>query len=189
MATGYGIRSTLVTSDLVNQVSLGGYDSIVTAETGDIGSNGGYQVKTTYNSYGCSNSGVFVELLDTVTWTNITYEVVLTGTSACWSFNHHENSYGPSPKSGNMEAYSESLGDRVSRPLNSWEVSTFQSHNRTFACNNNSNNFYHSSFNVGDPKRFFMQRRRNVNGSLAGPHVGRACTNGGTTIIRNIRIW
>lgn len=189
MATGYGVQSTLVTSDMVNQVKLGSFDTVVAAESGNLSPGGGYQIKTSYPSQNCSNSGVFVELLDTIAWTNITYEVILTGTSACWSFNHHTNSYGPSPGSGNILAYDESSGDRVSRPLNSWEVAAFQSNSRTFACHNNSNNFYHSNFDVGDPKTFFMQRRRNVNGSLAGPHVARACTNAGTTIIRNIRIW
>lgn len=189
MATGYGVASTLVTSALVNQVKLGGYDTIVAAETGNVGPNGGYQAKSTHGSFGCSNSGLYVELLDTVPWTNITYEVIVTGNSACWSFNHHTNTYGPSPGSGNMEAYSTTLGDRISRPFNSWEVAAFQSHNRTFACNNNSNNFFHGNFQVGDPKTFFMQRRRNVNGSLAGPHIGLACTGAGTLLIRNIRIW
>lgn len=187
MATGYGVQSTLVTSDLVNQVKLGSFDTTVTAETGNVGPGGGYQVKTSYNAYSCSNSGVFVELLDTIAWTNITYEVIITGTSACWAFNRA--AYGPSPQSGNMETYNESLGDRVTRPKNSWEIPAFKSHPRDYACNNNANNFYHNTYDVGDPKTFFMQRRRNTNGSLAGPHVGRACTNAGTTIIRNIRIW
>lgn len=187
MATGYGIASTLVTSDLVNQVKLGGYDTIVSAETGNIGPNGGYQVKTEYPTFNCSNSGVFVELLDTIPWTNITYEILTTGASACWTFNR--TGYGPTPTDGNMASYNESLGDRVSRPKNSWEVAAFQSHAKDYACDNNSNNFHHGNFQVGNPKTFFMQRRRNVNGSLAGPHVGKACTGAGTTMIRNIRIW
>ena len=187
MATGYGIRSTLVTSTQVWSVALGSYDSIVTAETGNVGPNGGYQIKTTHTSYGCSSSGIYIELSDVIPWTNITYEVILTGGSSCWSFNY--NAYAPGAAAGNMLAYDESAGDRISRSLNSWEVSAFQSHDRTSACDNNSNNFYHGSFNLNNPKTFFIQRRRNVNGSKAGPQMGRACTSSGTTIIRNIRIW
>jgi hypothetical protein len=187
MATGYGIRSTLVTSNQVWSVALGSYDSIVTAETGNVGPNGGYQIKTTYTGYGCSSSGIYIELSDSIPWTNITYELILEGNSACWTFN--ENAYAPGSALGNLLTYDESAGDRISRPLNSWEIPAFQSHAKTSACDNNSNNFYHGSFNTNNPKTFFIQRRRNVNGSKAGPQIGRACTGTGTTIIRNIRIW
>jgi hypothetical protein len=189
MSAVTGIYSTLVTSNLVNQVKFGAYNTVVTAETGDIGTGGGYQVKSEHGGFGCSNSGMYVELLDTIPWTNITYEVSVEGGASCWSFNHHTNGYGPSPGSGNMLAYSEASGDRISRPFNSWEVPSFQSHNRTFACDNNSDNFYHGTYQVGNPKTFFMQRRRNVNGSLAGPHIGIACVGAGSLLIRNIRIW
>lgn len=187
MAAGYGIQSTLVTSAQIWSVNLGSYDSIVTAETGNVGPNGGYQIKTEYSGYGCSSSGIYLELTDSIPWTNLTYEVILTGNSACWTFN--DNAYAPGAAYGNMLTYNESAGDRISRPLNSWEVPAFQSHGKTYACDNNSNNFYHGSFNSNNPKTFFMRRRRNVNGSKAGPQMGRACTGTGTTIIRNIRIW
>jgi len=187
MATGYGIRSTLVTSDLVNQVLINSNTTLETAETGNIGPNGGYQVKISNGGHGCGNSGVFVELLDTIPWANITYEVIITGTASCWVFNHPGGSYGPGG-GGNILAYNEALGDRVSRPLNSWEISGVSAV-KTYACDNNSDNFMRSQVNPNNPKTFFMQRRRDVNGSLAGPQHGRACVSSGTAIIRNIRIW
>jgi len=188
MATGYGIASTLVTSTLVNQVTINSNTTLESAETGNLGPNGGYQVKISNGGHGCGNSGVFVELLDTIPWTNITYEVILTGDASCWVFNHPGGSYGPGG-GGNILAYNEALGDRISRPLNSWEIPATAPHDRTYACNNANTNFMRSAVSPNNPRTFFMQRRRDVNGSLAGPQHGRACVSAGTTIIRNIRIW
>ena len=188
MATGYGIRSILVTSDLVNQVQIGSLNTLEVSETGDIGPNGGYQAKVSNGGHGCSNSGIYIELLDTIPWTNITYEVILTGDASCWTFNHPGNSYGPGG-GGNILAYNESLGDRISRPLNSWDIPATSTHDKTYACDNASNNFMRGPVSPNQPRTFFMQRRRDVNGSLAGPQHGRACVSAGTSLIRNIRIW
>lgn len=188
MATNYGLASRLVTADLVHEVQIGDNTTLVTGETGNVGPNGGYQVKISNTSHGCGSSGVYVIIKDTIPWTGITYEMVLTGVASCWSFNHAGSNYGPGG-TGNLLGYSEAAGDIISRAIRSWEVPAFQTHNRTFACDNNSDNFFHSSFHQGDPKIFYMKRRRNVNGSLAGIQHGRACVAAGTTIIRNIRIW
>lgn len=188
MATNYGLGSTLVTANLVHEVQIVTNTTLITEETGNVGPNGGYQVKVSNSAHGCGSSGVYVVIKDTIPWRGITYEMVLTGVAACWSFNHPSGNYGPGGN-GNLLGYSEAAGDVISRSVRSWEVSAFQTHNRTFACDNNSNNFFHGSFHQGDPKIFYMKRRRDVNGSLAGIQHGRACVGAGTTIIRNIRIW
>lgn len=186
MALAHGQKSTLVTSTHVYGVSVNSA-TINTGTTGDIGSRGGYQISVTHDNVGCSSTGVLLELNDLVAWTFVTFEVSLTSYCSCWSF--CTGNY-VSAGGGNILSYNEGNGDRISRAFNSWELPQFQTHNRESACDNDSDNFFHGSFSVGDPKTFFMKRRRNVNGNRGGIALGRACTGpAGLTIIRNIRIW
>ena len=183
MATKYGRNITTVTSDLVYGVSLTNA-TVNASNTGNF--NGKYQLRVDHQGVGCGSSGFYLELNDNVPWSNITFEVYLVGTCSCWSF----CTGGYAPASGNILSYNEGNGDLISRAFNSWELSQFQTHNRESACDNDSNNFFHSSFSVGDPKRFFMRRRRNVNGSRAGIALGRACIGSvGYSIVQNIVIW
>lgn len=188
MATGYGIASTLVTSDLVYAVNLKN-STIITEETGNIGPNGGYQVKFRHDTAGCGNpdSGIFVELNDNIPWTRITFEWLGLGTSACWSFNG--GSYGADgwPPSGYLQSF-DANQDIISRTYLTWEVPAYQSHNRINGCDTNPDNFFR--FNASEYKSLFMSRRRDTTGNRAGVHFGRSCNNvGDLTIIRNIRIW
>lgn len=186
MSTIGGANNILVTSDLINSIGLNGA-ALVSGETGNYGPNGGFQIKCYVTATGCTSSDIYIELKDNIQWTNISCEFILAGNASCWSFN------GPSYL-GNLYPYDESLGDSIpnERCLNSWEYPEFQTHNKVDACDNSSNNFFHGSFQKGDPKTFLMKRRRNVNGSLAGIYHHRACLSNGpasTTIIRNIYIW
>ena len=190
MATGYGIQSTLVTSDLIYAVNL--YNcTIVAAETGNIGNDGGYQVKVSHDTVGCgsqADNGFFLQLKDDIPWTRITWEWLGTGGAACWSFNN-SSAYGTGAGDGTgyLLNYDSSL-DYISRSYLSWEVPDYQSHSRVYACDNDSNNFFR--YNTGVYRSFFMSRRRDTSGNKAGIHHGRSCNGAGYhTIIRNIRIW
>lgn len=186
MSLAHGQKSTLVTSNHVYGVSVNSATVNLEA-TGNLGTRGGYQVSVTHDNVGCGSTGVLLELNDTVPWSFITFEVYLTSVTSCWSF--CTGNY-VSAGGGNILSYNEGNGDRISRAFNSWELPQFQTHDRQSACDNDSNNFFHGSFAVGDPKKFFMKRRRNVNESRGGIALGRACTGAsGLTIIRNIVIW
>lgn len=185
MGTFYGINPRLVTTSDVSSITLNNmvidYDN-----TGNIGLNGSYQLKTTNAGVGCGSTGVYLELNDNINWMNISYEVLMTGTASCWSFN--VDGYGPSPGTGYLLAYDETAGDLVMRCLNTWEIPAYQSHGKTSACDNDASNFFR--FEPSPYKSLFMKRRRNWTGSnKGGINLGRACAGEGTTIIRNIRIW
>lgn len=185
MGTFYGINARLITSSDVSSITLNNM-VIDYANTGNLGTNNSYQLRTTNDSVGCGSCGVYLELNDNIPWKNISFEILLTGTAACWSFN--VDGYGPSPGTGYLLGYDESVGDLVARSLNSWEVPAYQSHNKVSACDNDANNFFR--FDPAPYKSFFMRRRRNWTGNnKAGINSGRACAGAGTTIIRNIRIW
>lgn len=190
MATGYGINSTLVTSNLIHAVNVFNC-TVITAETGNIGATGGYQIKVSHDTGGCgseADNGIFLELKNDIPWTRITWEWLGTGTAACWSFNHSSGfGGGAGPTTGYLQNYNANL-DVISRSFLSWEVVDYQSHSRVFACDNNANNFLR--FNGGEFKSFFMNRRRDTSGNRAGIHHGRSCNNTGVfSIIRNIRIY
>lgn len=181
MGLVYGAVTNKVTSGDINAITLINA-TIDTSFTGNNGTDGSYQIKVNHTNCGCNSTQVDIQLKDNISWTYITFEVDSTGASACWGFNH-----GSYSGTGNLLGYDESSGDRVFENVNSWENPQFQTHNRTVACDNDSNNFMR--YNENGPRVFCMKRRRNVNGSLAAISFGRACNCNGTTIIRNIRIW
>jgi|14BtaG_2_1085337.scaffolds.fasta_scaffold16549_2 hypothetical protein len=142
---------------------------------------------------GCDNSAVYIRLKDPIDWNMISCRFTINGYASCWSFNS-SSGYGPGPYDGNLHSYDPSKNDffSESRSTNSWGHTQFQSHSRVFACDNNSNNFYHSGYHLGDPKIFIMKRRRNLNGELAGIYHSTACQGSGTghnVKISDINIW
>lgn len=190
MATGYGINSTLVTSNLIHAVNVFNC-TVITAETGNIGATGGYQIKVSHDTGGCgseADNGIFLELKNDIPWTRITWEWLGNGAASCWSFNHSSGfGGGAGPTTGYLQDFNANL-DVISRSFLSWEVSEYQSHSRVYACDNDANNFFR--FNSGEFKSFFMNRRRDTSGNRAGIHHGRSCNGTGVfSIIRNIRIY
>lgn len=188
MSTIGGSNSILVTSNNINSITLSN-SVIVDAETGNVGPDGGYQLKCYRDVSGdfCTTNTVYLELNDSFPWTNISCEIIVGDYSACWGFNNSQSN-------GHLLPYSEVDGDIIpfERCKYSWEYPEFQTHNKVWACDNESNNFFHPSFQKGDPKSFLMRRRRDTSGSLAGIYHNRACSSTGTgsyIIIRKIHIW
>jgi hypothetical protein len=180
MSINYGPVGHVVTSLDINSIELL-QTSIDTARTGDIGPNGSYQLFINHLNAGCDLSRVNLQLKDNIDWTYITFEIETTGGSACWGYNSGNYSI-----TGNMESYNEQLGDRIFEPVNSWELSQFQSHDRTTACDNDSNNFMR--YNEAGPRSFCMKRRRSAGGGLVSISHGRACNYLGTTLIKKITL-
>jgi hypothetical protein len=186
-----GPNAITVTSSMIYGISL--YEMVAT-ESLDV--NGSFVFSGYKTAAGCSSSSVFIELKDTIQWNRIACRFIINGVAACWSFNDIGSwSGGPGPASGYLLQYDTSAGDHFSEErftLNSWEKPQFKSHWRTGACDNDSNNFYHPSFQTGDPKTFFMRRRRDTSGNRAGIYHSSACQSSGTghnITIRDIKIW
>ena len=192
MSIDYGPKMYKVTSAQIHSVSVTGGTVL---SSGDIGANGEYEITFQHDLSGCGgpDSGIYIQLNDSVKWSNIVYRWSGTGTAACWSFNI--SGFGAAADAtnggtGNLLAYNESLGDRVSDSYLTWEVPAYQTHNKTYACDNDADNFFR--FNSGEPKAFSMKRTRNSLASFAGIHHGRSCSStgaGSVTTIKNIRIY
>lgn len=190
MGFSRGPNATTVTEGLVNSISLRGMEGTVSSDSNGSFVYSGYKTNT-----GCDNSVVYIELKDPFAWNRISCRFIINGHAACWTFNTTGGwNPGHFTPSGNLLGYDASAGDvfTESRSLNSWGYTQFQSHDRTAACDNNSNNFYHSSFQVGNPMMFLMRRRRNTSGNLAGIYHASACHGSGTghnITIKDIKIW
>ncbi len=156
--------------------------------------DGGFQFQGYHNVGGCggAESSVLILLRDTIAWTKMCFKFEGTGTASCWSFMNTSNGNygtGTGTPNGNMYDYDTSF-DRVYDNYLTWEVTAYQTHNRTYACDNNSDNFF--IYNSGEYKRFRMTRRRNVGAGNAGIHHGRSCNSTGSgsiTRISDIFVW
>lgn len=185
-----GPRSVGVTSAYVNAVRTTGGTVLSSGDT----DSGLYTVTYRVDAGGCGgpDSGIFVELKDTIAWTNISFRVQLGGTAACWSFNV-TGSYGSIPgydTSGYLQAYDTASGDLINYSYLAQQDPQFSSHNPVYACDNDANNFMR--YNADTLKFFTMKRRRSASANLAGPYIGRSCTSTGSgslVIISNIFIW
>tara|TARA_B110000285_G_scaffold104015_1_gene118436 strand:- start:1726 stop:2286 length:561 start_codon:yes stop_codon:yes gene_type:complete len=186
MSSSIGPNTTLVTWNNVSSITNSNC-TIVMDETGNLGPDGGFQIKFYNPTGGCGSVAGRVTLLlndNDFVWNYISCEFELMGTGSCWGFND-----GTYSDLANLMTYSGG-SDFISevRAVNSWENPTYQSHNRVSACDNDANNF----FRFSGVKRFIMKRRRNNLSSLAGISHGRSCNSTGVgsyTIIKNIRIW
>lgn len=190
MGFSRGPNATTVTEGLVNSISLRGMEGTASSDSNGSFVYSGYKTNT-----GCDNSVVYIELKDPFAWNRISCRFIINGHAACWTFNTTGGwNPGHFTPSGNLLGYDASAGDvfTEARSLNSWGVEAFQSHDRTAACDNNANNFYHGSFQTGNPKMFLMRRRRNTSGNLAGIYHASACHLSGTghnITIKDIKIW
>lgn len=209
MAIGYGSgRGYIVKLSDVNNV----YTNNMTIVTSANGLDGNYVFEGTHNTGGCGgpDSGVFIQLKDTIAWSKITVRFTVTGVSACWTFMGGGNSsdgsnngvdgtvggnYGnagtpPIEMSnfpgGNIQVYNETLGDRMF-----WDDGAFSSSagfiRKLNACDNDVTNF----FRYGATKQFWVTcRRKPASSGLAGVWAGRSCNQTGVnTKIENIIIW
>lgn len=179
----YGPRGHIITNYDVDSITTQNLTSI--DKNGD--EKGSFHFKCTIPADGCGSASGFIILLkDVIPWTKISYKVEITGTSSCWNFNHNTN-YLPAGVPHNILAWNSSL-DRVVRCSNSFEQPQFTL--KMYACDNNADNFYHSSFHVGNPKIFTAIRRRDAIGNgLAGPAIGIDCNGGNTIEVSEIVVW
>ena len=194
MGIGYGKKPLRVTSDMIDSITIA--NTTITSQ-GDTGFANSWQIEFSHAGGGCGPANTFLILFKETNpaWKYITWEWIGTGTTSCWSFNSSVSD------GGNLLAYNagttngdkNSVNDAIFFASKSWDLSQYQTHGRTDACDNDSNNFLHVSYHSGDPKRFFMKRRRNMNGSLSGIYHSRNCTTSGpgvgTSIIKNIVLY
>jgi len=183
-----GPKTTKVDLSMISSITLHNTSQTFSADV-----DGSYVFEGYKTVAGCDNSAVYIELRDSIPWNRVSCRFVINGYASCWSFNH-TSGWGPGPFDGNLQSYDPNQRDFFSeeRSINSWGHVPFQSHSRTYACDNNSNNFYHSSFHLGDPKMFIMRRRRNESGQLAGIYYSTACQGSGVghnVKIMDINIW
>jgi len=193
MSSKYGRLSFLVTSNMVDSVTTTGGTII---SQGNTGYNNSYEIIFQHDLNGCGTpaSAIVILLKDTTpNWKYITWEWRGIGTASCWNFNHTA-AWALSGTSaynlGYLQAYNESLGDKVFNTYLTWEIPAYQTHSKVTACNNDANNFFR--FNGAEYKSFFMKRRRDTSGNLAGIHHSRSCNSTGTgsrTHIRNIFVY
>lgn len=189
MAVYVGRNPVRVTANQVSAVTtLGG--TILTQ--GDI--NGGFQVNFQHDNGGCggAESGIFVAIRDFIPWTWISMDFEVTGSASCWSF-MNSSAYGASignGGTGNISNFDATQGDKCVKTYLAQNDSPFTTHSNVYACDNNADNFF--IYNTGIARKCTFIRRRNVNGSLAGPHHGRSCNttgSGAVTVIKNIYVW
>lgn len=188
MSVHFNTKAKRVTSDDIYSITL--LNTVVNTST-DV--NGGFLFEGYHTATGCGGveTAILITLKDNISWTRISFKWEGVGSASCWSFND-TGGYGSATGNpgGNLIAYNEAAGDRVSDSYLTWEQAAFITHNKTYACDNDANNFFR--YNTGDLRRFRMTRRRNVNGSLGAIHHGRSCNNAGSTVITRISdifIW
>lgn len=190
MATVYGRQGYKIDSSYVNAIAITGGTII---SSGDI--DGTFQVTFRHDLTGCGGpeSGIFVELKDFMPWTMMSVQYELLGTASCWSFNESSNGYGTAVGNGgtgNMLAYSAALNDKCVKTYLAQNDAPYTTHVITSACDNSADNFM--IFNGSEYRKCTFIRRRNINGSLAGPQHGRSCNAigaGALTVIKNIYVW
>lgn len=184
MALSYGQTSYLIRSEDIYQIDL-----VQCTIQDQITDNRGAVITFLHQAVGCGSSGFTILLKDVIPWTKISYTLRHeNGGSSCWNINHGgSTSYLPSAH--NIVSYDPNQGDRFYKAKNSFELAQYTV--KTFACDNNSDNFLHSGYHTGTFKEFVTVRRRDTSTSnLAGPAFGKACIFGpGTTTISNIRVW
>ena len=192
MGISYNFLSFPVVQSMVEEVTIA--EGAIISQ-GNTGINKTYEIIFQHNAYGCGNpaSAIVVIFKDTnPNWKYITWEFSLTGWAACWSF-CSTSSWGLGSVNHYLQTYDESLGDKILYPKNSWEFPAVINHSKVANCDgSNADNFFSQNFNAYQPKTFFMRRRRDTSGNLAGIRHSRSCSSTGTgsrTHIKNIRLY
>lgn len=184
MGLAYGTAPVLIKPEHISQVNL----VQCTLEESSVDLKGGAVLEFLHQAVGCGSSGFTILLENVIPWTKLTYRWRHEGGgAACWNINHG-NSTNYLPSAHNIKTYDAAQGDRFFLNENAFELSQYAI--KTFACDNSSNNFLHSSYHTGGYKTFMTTRRRNaISSGLAGPAFGKACIWGpGKTIISDIRV-
>ena len=83
MGLVYGAITNKITSADINSITLTSA-TIDTANTGNIGPSGEWQIKVNHTNCGCDLTQVDIQLKDNINWTYITFEMDTTGGAACW---------------------------------------------------------------------------------------------------------
>lgn len=180
---------TPVSANMIDSLVVSGCSIISQGDD----ANGLYTATLQHDVPGCGgpSAGFWVKIKNTIPWTRVLCTFSCTGTASCWSFNN-TGYVDIAPGDGNLLNYNPSQGDIMYRSdaVNSFNFTNFTV--QAAACDNDSTNFMHYSFQAGDPKVFTMLSRRNSTGNIAGPNHGRSCnsTGGGSrTTISNIYIF
>jgi hypothetical protein len=192
MGISYNFLSFPVVLSMVEEVTIA--EGAIISQ-GNTGINNTYEIIFQHNAFGCGNpaSAIVVIFKDTnPNWKYITLEFSLTGWASCWSF-CSTSSWGLGSVNHYLQTYDESLGDKILYPKNSWEFPAVINHSKEANCDgSNADNFFSQNFNGYQPKTFFMRRRRDTSGNLAGIRHSRSCSSTGTgsrTHIKNIRLY
>jgi hypothetical protein len=167
-----------VTPNMIDSV---GYSGTYSVNASGADSNGFYYLDFAHGNGGCDSSGFAIKIKSAYDWSYLACKFYCEGVASCWNF----NADGYSPSSG-MLSWDSSQGDRIYDYLNCFEYSQFAK--KSSACDNNSDNFMHSSFAVSSTRSFYMLSRRNGTSS-AGPTHGRACNYLGRTVVTEIYIY
>lgn len=180
MSVNYGQNGYPIGRNDISAISL--TSCLFTVDqVGDFG-----QWTFTMNNVGCGSTGFNLIIRDSnipFVWSKISWKTYIGFTSSCWSFANTNGTYGTG--NHNILSWNSSL-DSISKPKNCWELSQYTL--KMNACDNNTDNFLHSSYATGSFRYWNMVRRRN--GTLsAGPAAGFACTAGGTCIITQITVF
>ena len=176
--TLYGKRFRKVTLDMIDTVNTSGTGTISNSNND---ANGYYTLTYLHQNSGCDSSGFAIKIKQDIEWSYLICDFYMEGVASCWSFN--QDGYGPTT---GMLSWDSNQGDLFWDPFNSWDLPQYSV--KTFACDNNSDNFMHGSFATGANRGFTIRSRRNGT-SYAGPAHGRACNGGGTTIVSNIILF
>ena len=119
MATIYGNRGYALTPANITQIDLVSctFDSVVGDERFS-------EWSFTSPNVGCGATGATMIINDATIpfqWTKIAWKTRINFTSACWNFAHSNNTYGIGAH--NILGWDPTLGDAVSRTVNSFELS------------------------------------------------------------------
>lgn len=139
---------------------------------------GGYYISTYVNTNagGCGiqvDPILYVNVKNSALhrWRKISFKTYGTFVASCWDLN--ESAY-----TNNLLSYSTASGDRIFKAVNCFELPQFAV--KTSACDNNSDNAFHNSFDVGTYREWYQTRRRNSLTTVAGPAIHLSCNSTGT---------
>lgn len=183
MSIKYG-QGRKITANDIDSVTYA-YSTLLESGNDETGS---YYIKMQPDAWSCGSgteSSFSVKIKDNTPWTKISYQMYLTGTASCWSF----NTAGWSGLN-NLLPFDSSI-DKFSYAQNSFELPQFEY--KMQACDGNSTNFWLSSNIVGPYRSFFVTRRRDTSTTnLVSLAMNWACNSTGTgsyAILRNINVW